>query len=142
MQYGTTDARCEPHHALPRAEVLLRFEVSVSSGLTDAEAGRRLKKYGPNTLVVHRKVPALRVLLHQFQSAVVYLLSAAAILAFYFGKCEEGGAISVVLALNTLIGFVTELKAARSIEALRTFGTRSARVRRDGHVFPIPGEKI
>ncbi len=142
MQYGTTDARCEPHHALPHAEVLVRFEVSVSSGLTDAEAGRRLKRYGPNTIVVHRTVPAFRVLLHQFQSAVVYLLSAAAALAFYFREWEEASAIAVVLALNTLIGFVTELKAARSIEALRTLGTRSARVRRDGHVSMIPAEKM
>src|SRR6516225_5149420 len=142
MQYGTTDARCEPHHALPRAEVLARFEVSVSSGLTDAEAGRRLERYGPNTIVVHRTVPAFRVLLHQFQSAVVYLLSAAAALALYFREWEEASAITVVLALNTLIGFVTELKAARSIEALRRLGTRSARVRRDGQVSMIPAEKM
>jgi len=142
MQYGTTDARCEPHHALPRAEVLARFEVSVSSGLTDAEAGLRLKRYGPNTIVVHRTVSAFRVLLHQFQSVVVYLLSAAAALAFYFRQWEEASAITVVLALNTLIGFVTELKAARSIEALRTLGTRSARVRRNGYVFMIPAEKM
>src|SRR6516165_9916546 len=141
MQYGTMDARREPYHALPRAKVLARFEVSVSSGLTDTEACRRLKRYGPNTIVVHRRVPAFRVLLHQFQSAVVYLLSAAAILAFYFQEWEEGSAITVVLALNTLIGFVTELKAARSIEALRMFGTRSARVRRDSHVSVIPAEK-
>ena len=142
MQYGTTDARREPHHALPRAEVLARFEVSVSSGLTDAEAGGRLKRCGPNTIVAHRTVPAFRVLLHQFQSAVVYLLCAAAILAFYFREWEQGSAITVVLALNTLIGFVTELKAARSIELLRTLGTRSARVRRDGHVSLIPAEKM
>ena len=142
MQYGTTDARCEPHHALPHVEVLARFEVSISSGLTDAEAGRRLNRYGPNRIVVHRTVPAFRVLLHQFQSAVVYLLSAAAALAFYFREWEEASAIAVVLALNTLIGFVTELKAARSIEGLRTLGTRSARVRRDGHVSMIPAEKM
>jgi P-type Ca2+ transporter type 2C len=142
MQYGTTDARCEPHHALPHVEVLARFEVSISSGLTDAEAGRRLKRYGPNTIVVHRTVSAFRVLLHQFQSAVVYLLSAAAALAFYFREWEEASAISVVLALNTLIGFVTELKAARSIEGLRTLGTHSARVRRDGHVSLISAEKM
>ena len=110
-------------------------------GLTDAEAGRRLKRYGPNTIVVHRTVPAFRVLLHQFQSAVVYLLSAAAVLAFYFREWEEGSAIAVVLALNTLIGFVTELRAARSIEALRTLGTRSARVRRDGHVVSDSGRE-
>jgi Ca2+-transporting ATPase len=70
------------------------------------------------------------------------LLSAAAVLAFYFREWEEGSAITVVLALNTLIGFVTELKAARSIEALRRLGTHSARVRRGGHVSMIPAEKM
>jgi len=137
MQYGTADAQPEAYHALPRAEVLVRLGVSVSSGLMDVEAGRRLKRYGPNTIVVHRRVRAVRVLLHQFQSVVVYLLSAAAVLAFCFRDWEEGSAILVVLALNTLIGFVTELKASRSIEALRRLGTRSARVRRDGYVSMI-----
>ena len=79
---------------------------------------------------------------HQFQSPVVYLLSVAAALALYFGELEEGGAIAVVLAINTLIGFLTELKAARSIEALRALGTHSARVRRDGHLRVIPAEQI
>jgi Ca2+-transporting ATPase len=92
MQNGTTDARREPYHALPRAKVLERFEVSGSSGLPAAEAVRRFKKYGPNTIMVHRAVPGLRVLLHQFQSAVVYLLSAAAALAFYFREWEEASA--------------------------------------------------
>jgi magnesium-transporting ATPase (P-type) len=97
MRYGSSDARCEPHYALPRAEVLARLDVSVLSGLTDAEAARRLKGYGPNTIVAYRRIPAFRVLMHQFESAVVYLLSAAALLAFYFREWEEGGAITVVL---------------------------------------------
>jgi Ca2+-transporting ATPase len=82
------------------------------------------------------------LLAHQFQSPVVYLLSAAAALAFYFGEFEEGAAIAAVLAVNALIGFVTELKAARSIEALRTLGARPARVRRDGHVRLISAAEI
>ena len=142
VQHETTNSSRSPHHALPRAEVLARFDVSVSSGLTDEEAGRRLKTHGPNTIVVHRKVPAFHVLLHQFQSPVVYLLTAAAVLAFYFREWEEGSAIAVVLALNALIGFVTELRAARSIEALRALGTQSIRVRRYGHIRSIPAEKL
>ena len=47
MQYGITDARREPYHALPGAEVLSRFEVSVSYGL--------LRLVEANTIVVHRK---------------------------------------------------------------------------------------
>jgi P-type Ca2+ transporter type 2C len=41
-----------------------------------------------------------------------------------------------------VIGFTTEFKAARSIEALRALGTRSARVRRDGHTRFIPAEAL
>ena len=66
----------------------------------------------------------------------------AAGLAFYFREWEEGGAIVGVLALNTVIGFLTEIKAARSIEALRVLGTRSARVRRDGRTRLIPAERL
>ena len=73
---------------------------------------------------------------------MVYLLAAAAALAFYFGELEEGSAIAAVLAVNALIGFVTELKAARSIEALRGLGSRSARVRRDGHTRLIPADEM
>jgi P-type Ca2+ transporter type 2C len=99
-------------HALTAAEVLARLRVSGVTGLTDEEARARLKSYGPNTIVSRRKVSAVRVLLHQFQSPVVYLLAAAAVLAFYFAEWEEGGAIAIVLTLNALIGFLTELKAA------------------------------
>jgi Ca2+-transporting ATPase len=129
-------------HALTAAEVLARLRVSGVTGLTDEEARARLKSYGPNTIVSRRKVSAVRVLLHQFQSPVVYLLAAAAVLAFYFAEWEEGGAIAIVLTLNALIGFLTELKAARSIEALRTLGSRSAPVRRDGHVRLIAAEQM
>jgi Ca2+-transporting ATPase len=128
--------------ALPADEVLAHLGVSVASGLSDEEVKRRLQTFGPNTIVSRRKASALAVLLHQFRSPVVYLLSAAAALAFYFGELEEGAAIAAVLAINALIGFLTELKAARSIEALHALGTHSARVRRDGHVRLIAAEQM
>ena len=116
------------------SEVLAHLGVSASKGLADEEVRRRLKLFGSNTVVSTRKASGLIILLHQFQSPVVYLLSVAAAFALYFGELEEGGAIAVVLVINALIGFLTELKAARSIEALRALGTHSARVRRDGHM--------
>ena len=77
-----------------------------------------------------------------FRSLVVALLVVAAGLAFYFGEWEEGGAIVGVLALNTVVGFVTEIKAVRSIEALRMLGTRSARICRDGRTRLVPAERL
>ena len=128
--------------ALSSGEVLTRLGVSASEGLADEEVRDRLKVFGSNTVVSTRKASGLIMLLHQFQSPVVYLLGAAAALAFYFGELEEGAAIVVVLAVNALIGFLTELKAARSIEALRALGSHSVRVRRDGHARIIPAEQM
>ncbi len=129
-------------HSLPPGDVLARLDVSAASGLSDAEAKRRYNASGPNTIISRRSTSAFVVLLHQFQSPVVYLLGAAAVLALYFQEWEEGAAIAIVLTVNALIGFLTELRAARSIEALRALGSRSARVRRDGHVRVIPAEQM
>ncbi|WP_271594746.1 cation-translocating P-type ATPase [Bradyrhizobium sp. CCBAU 65884] len=129
-------------HALSVTELLGQFRVTGTEGLSEAEVNARRKHFGANTIASRRSAGVLRLLVHQFKSPVVYLLSGAAGLAFYFGELEEGSAIFAVLAINTLIGFVTELKAVRSIEALRALGTRTARVRREGRVHVIPAEEL
>jgi Ca2+-transporting ATPase len=128
--------------ALPAAAVLAHFDVSIAAGLADDEVKRRQKFFDLNAIMSRRKTSAFMLLLHQFRSPVVYLLSVATALAFYFGELEEGAAIAAVLAVNALIGFLTELKAARSIEALRALGSRLARVRRDGHTRMISAEQM
>jgi len=138
----TSTALPEVPHALAVADALAILEVSATDGLSEAEAKRRAEAHGPNAILARRKTSALMVLLHQFQSPVVYLLASAAALALYFGELEEGIAIGAVLAVNAVIGFLTELKAARSIEALRALGTHSARVRRGGHTRLLAAEDV
>ncbi|WP_367401179.1 cation-translocating P-type ATPase [Bradyrhizobium sp. WYCCWR 13022] len=129
-------------HALPVTELLSQLRVSGAEGLSETEVSARRKHFGANTIASRRPAGAMRLLLHQFRSPVVYLLSGAAGLALYFGELEEGSAIVAVLAINTLIGFVTELKAVRSIEALRALGTHTVRVRRQGLVRGVPAEEL
>ena len=62
---------------------------------------------------------------------IVGLLAAAAALSLMFGDWPEVIAILVVLVLNSAIGFVTELRAQRSMEALRLLGAQHQRVRRE-----------
>ncbi len=141
-QANSSPALPDLPHSQPAGEVLAALGVAPVTGLSDEEVARRSRIYGPNTIVARAKVAAFIVLLHQFKSPVVYLLAAAAALAFYFGELEEGVAIAIVLVLNSAIGFTTELKAARSIEALRSLGTRSARIRRDGHTRLVPANEM
>ena len=134
--------RLDSPHGRSATDVLAALNVSFASGLSDHEAEQRLSVYGANAIGSRQKVGLISVLIHQLESLVVALLAVASAVAFYFREWEEGGAIVGVLILNTAIGFVTEIKAVRSIEAIRALGSRSARVRRGGQTRPIPAERL
>jgi len=131
-----------PAYALPAEAVLKQAAVSRSRGLSEAEAALRLGRFGPNALLAHAPRSAIGILVDQLRSPVVGLLSAAAALAAAFGEWKEAAAIAIVLVINTMIGFFTELRAVRSMEALRKLATRSCRVRRDGKPRTIPAEDL
>ncbi|MEF8817479.1 MAG: cation-transporting P-type ATPase, partial [Salinibacter sp.] len=97
---------------------------------------------GPNRLreIEHRSV--LEILWEQFKSLVVLLLVVAMGVSFLFGQTVEGLAIAAVLAINTAIGFFTEWRAVRSMEALQQLGQVTACVRRDGQEEIIPADEL
>ncbi len=104
------------------------------SGLTEADARRRIDRFGPNRLRRQERKSALSILLHQVRSIIVWLLFGAAALSFFLGDIAEGLAIFFVLVLNSAIGFFTEYKAARSMEALMSIAEVKTRIRRAGKV--------
>ena len=128
--------------ALPADEVLARLQVSAADGLSQSEATRRFEEYGPNELRIREKRGAFRILIDQLRSTVVLLLAVAAVLSFAFGGTNEGVAIVAVLVINTLIGFTVELRAVRSMDALRALGGVRTRVRRAGRSTMVRGEEV
>lgn len=123
-------------------DVLLSLEVEPDSGLTRREAERRRKQYGSNQLHEAKRRSAWRILLEQFTSLVLMVLLVAAVLAFSVGEIPEGIALVAVVIINGLIGFVTEWRAVRSMEALRKMGENRVRVRRGGHEREISVRKL
>jgi Ca2+-transporting ATPase len=129
-------------HALPAAEVAAALDVIPGVGLADAEVRARRAVFGRNALDLQPPKSAAVILWHQLRSSVVALLATAAALSAAFADWKEAIAILVVLGLNTALGFVTELKAERSMEALRRIGTRLQRVRRDGRILMVDSEDL
>jgi len=101
-------------------------------GLSGAEAAARLAQYGRNQLTPAKPVSSVTLLVHQLTSVVVWLLAAATLIALFLGDHIEAAAIFAVLVINTLIGFVTELRARRAMEALLKLEATTATVVRDG----------
>lgn len=123
-------------------EVAEAVSVNPEEGLSDEEAHRRLKKYGRNKLEEQEQRSIWDIILAQINNPVVYLLTAAAILAFVFGDIPEGIAILVVLLINTIIGFWMEYQARQSMQALREMDKIIARVLRNGERKQIDAEEI
>ena len=127
---------------LEPATLLGLLEVDPARGLGHDEVHRRLHLHGPNRLQERRPRSVLSILFAQFRSVVVTLLAGAAVLAFLFGDIPEAVAIAAVLVINATIGFLTEWRAVRSMEALRQFGHAHTLVRRDGKVRSVRAEQL
>ena len=126
----------EPWAATPD-EVLEVLKADGDHGLSADEAKRRRGIYGPNELKAHKRQSVWQILADQVKSLIILLLAVAASVSFIYNEVLEGWAILVVIAINTIIGFFTELKAVRSMEALNELGRVETRVRRDGEVQTV-----
>ncbi|MGM0385812.1 MAG: cation-translocating P-type ATPase [Actinomycetota bacterium] len=148
MDSEVEDLRVEDPHATGVDDVLAALAVDPHTGLSSPEVARRRARHGRNELGAQRKVSAARILLDQVRSTVVVLLAVAAVAGVLIGEYIEAVAIAVVLVVNTVVGFVTELRAVRSVEGLRSLASAIADVERDDSrdevdaVELVPGDMV
>lgn len=113
-----------------------------AQGLRSAEAAQLLRKYGPNALP-EGKVDSLLVLfLRQFQSPLIFILVAAALIIVFMGDLTDGGIIFSVLLFNAIVGTVQEGRAQNTLRALKSFVETTAAVLRDGIEVIIPDTEV
>jgi Ca2+-transporting ATPase len=123
--------------ALTSSETAAQLRADAEAGLSRIEARRRLVTCGPNSIAEARARSVWTILAAQFRNLVVALLLFAGLVSLAFGEIEEAVAIVAVVAVNALIGFVTELRATRSMEAIRALGHATAKVLRDGELHEV-----
>ncbi len=123
------------------SEVLDRFRTS-EKGLSPEEVEKRRRLYGPNRIQHKPPVPAWRILFHQFASFIIYLLLFAVLFSLVLREYTDAMVILAILVMNGLIGFIQELKANRSLEALRKMTTITATVMRANKRLRIDGEQL
>jgi len=128
--------------ALDAREVLRALDVTPEEGLRAHDVARRRERHGPNRLREVRRQGAAEILVRQFRSLIMAILAVAAGVSLAFAEYLDAGAIAAVLLLNALLGFVAELRAVRSMEALRSLGRVLTRVRRDGEVREIDATEL
>lgn len=129
-------------HALPIEEVRALVGADIDAGLSETEAQRRLQRFGANRLVSRPPKSVWVILVAQFKSLIVLLLAFAASFSFVLGEIVEGLAVIAVLAINATLGFVSELRAVRSMESLRRLSQSFATVRRAGVLHRMDADQL
>lgn len=135
-------------HAISTEDLIIQLQSDSAGGLNKNEAAKRLKQYGPNSLSRKKPKSILLMFFEQFIDPIIFLLTAAMVLAFVFGEWIEGYAVLAVILLTVLIGFFMELQARRSVDALQKMALTKARVYRNGTMkiieaqFLVPGDII
>jgi P-type Ca2+ transporter type 2C len=123
-------------------ETVLRVLHTTEDGLSENDARARLRTYGRNVIVVRSDQSIVRILANQFRSVVVLLLVVAIGLAAWSGQDAQTIAITAVLLLNVGLGFFTEFRARKAVQALLQLDVPDATVLRDGDARVIDAANL
>ncbi|RLN72876.1 hypothetical protein BBJ28_00024499, partial [Nothophytophthora sp. Chile5] len=135
------------------ASVLKHFNVTEEKGLTTAEVEKQRQAHGFNELDKEEGTPLWKLVLEQFDDALVKILLGAAVVSFALAMFESGGeegigafveplVILVILVLNAIVGVWQESNAEAALEALKDLQPENARVMRDGEMITLPAREL
>ncbi len=119
-------------HALDARDACARLRGDDTAGLTPPEAARRLADHGPNALPARPGRGSGLLLLDQFRGPLPALLAVAAAVMALLGEAVDAIAVAAILAVNGLLGWHQERRAADALGALRRLAAPTARVLRGG----------
>ena len=123
--------------AEPQAEL-----ATDAAGLSSAEAGSRLAKFGPNLFRDHQERPLFLQFLARFKNPLVILLLVASAISAFTGEITNFVIISVMVLFSVTLDFVQEHRAGKAAESLRHSVSVRARVIRDGKSIEVPVTEV
>lgn len=130
-----------------KADIFSNFNSS-PNGLTSAEVEKRSKEYGLNEISEKKNFKFLHIVLRQFLNLLVYILLLAAIVSLLLGHLADALIIFLVIIINAAIGIFQEVRAEKSIDALKKMIVLKAKVIREGQIneidskYLVPGDVI
>ena len=124
------------------------LQTDLKTGLSQTESESRLTKYGRNELIEKSGRTPFKIFWEQITATMVLILIAAAVVAGLLGDTKNTIAITAIVLLYAILGFVQEYRAEQAISALKKLSVPNVRVLRDGALKEmsarelVPGDMI
>ena len=123
-------------------EIVTELGTNLENGLSKDEVLESREKHGGNSLTEKKQKSIVAMFFSQFKDFMVIILLAAAVISGVLGEWSDTVIILIVVLLNAVIGVVQENKAEKSLEALKSLSSPSAKVLRDGKKLEIESEEL
>ncbi len=125
-----------------QADEVLAGLSTAASGLSSAEAEKRLGTDGKNRLTKGNGDSALRVFLRQFESPVTLLLLFATAISFLMQDTTDALIIFAIVLFSAVLSFFQEYRAGVAVEELLKVVGDKVTVCRDGREQEISAEDL
>ncbi len=143
------------YHTMTCAEAEEALSTDLNSGLSDKEADERLRRDGANVLRERGRKSILSMFFEQLNDFMIIILLCAAAVSFFsaFAEMSENGGgigsglsdpiiILAIVLLNAVVGVIQEVKAQKSLDALKKLAAPKANVVRGGKMRVINAEDL
>ncbi|MGG4141933.1 calcium-translocating P-type ATPase, SERCA-type [Paenibacillus algorifonticola] len=129
-------------HQLGKGELTQALNSIPEQGLAAAEAAERLQRDGHNELTEGKRVSPIMLFLNQFKDFMVLVLMGATLISGLLGEYLDAVTIIAIIVINSVLGFVQEFRAEKSLHALKEMSAPSAKVLRGGQMMDIPAKDL
>ena len=129
-------------HLLEAAAVAVALGTDARSGLSDAEAARRLREHGPNLLTEDAKPSVVAVALSQVRDPMNLMLILVGVISIVIQQATTAWVVAALVVLNVVLGANQELKARASVAALADLQVPQAKVVRAGKLQMIAAAEL
>ncbi|MBL8836024.1 MAG: magnesium-translocating P-type ATPase, partial [Alphaproteobacteria bacterium] len=137
-----TDSAPETPYWSRDAAALAASLGSGPGGLSSDAAAAALRRVGPNAIRDATRLSALRLLLRQFESPLMFILVFAAAISLALRQWVDSAIILAIVLGSSLLGFLQEYRASAAVEQLKRRLTLKCRVVRDGAERVVPASTV
>lgn len=131
----------QSYHSQKPQAVIKELKSNID-GLTKQEARKRLKKYGPNKLPREKMLANFTIFINQFKSPLIFILLFAGTISLILAEHIDAGVIFGSVFINTIIGYIQETKANKTLSKLKELVEYKTSVIRGGNEIQVLSDEL
>ncbi len=134
-------------HAKEIEDTLARLKSDRTVGLTAEQATQRIEQFGTNELEDKGGRSTWTIIIDQFKNVMLLMLIAVALVSGALSLLndefpKDAIAITLIVALNGILGYLQESRAEKALAALKQMASPNVRVVRDGTITEVEARSL